>query len=106
MAFTTAYGHLELYKYLHLLGDRVLYFDTDSIIFKSSDPATDPPLTSYLGGLTSELPPDTHIVELATTGPKSYSYVTNTGHTECKIKGFSLNYANSLKIDFNVINNL
>jgi hypothetical protein len=54
-AFTTAYGRLELYKYLDLLGERVLYFDTDSIIFKSSDPSKDPPISSYLGGLTGLL---------------------------------------------------
>jgi hypothetical protein len=105
-AFTTAYGRLELYKYLDMLGERVLYFDTDSVIFKSSDPTTDPPLSPYLGGLTSELAPGSHIVEFASSGPKSYGYITNTGETACKIKGFSLNYTNSLKIDFSVIKDM
>ena len=105
-AFTTAYGRLELYKYLDQLGERVLYFDTDSVIFKSSPEDIDPPLSNYLGGLTSELPPNEHIVEFASSAPKSYAYITNTGETVCKIKGFSLNFKNSLKIDFNVIKDM
>jgi hypothetical protein len=105
-AFTTAYGRLELYKYLHLLGERVLYFDTDSVIFKSNGTETDPPLSSYLGGLTSELDQDSYITQFCSTGPKCYSYITNKGRTDCKIRGFSLNYLNSLKIDFDVMKDM
>ena len=42
-AFTTCYGRLELYKYLKQLDKRVLYFDTDSIIFTSSPLVQNPP---------------------------------------------------------------
>ena len=105
-AFTTAYGRLELYKYLKQLDERVLYFDTDSIIFTSAPGCEDPPLSNCLGGLTSELPPDEYITEFASTAPKCYGYTTNKGNTTVKIKGFSLNYANSQKIDFSVIKDM
>ncbi len=35
-AFTTAQARLTLYKHLHPLGQRVLYFDTDSVICTTS----------------------------------------------------------------------
>jgi hypothetical protein len=56
--------------------------------------------------LTSELAEEEHIVEFCSSGPKCYTYITNKGTTHCKIKGFSLNYANSLKIDFNVMKDM
>ena len=39
-AFTTAYARLKLYGVLDMLQERVLYYDTDSIIFvsKTNDP--------------------------------------------------------------------
>ncbi|KAK6188523.1 hypothetical protein SNE40_004682 [Patella caerulea] len=36
-AFTAAYGSLKVYEYLDRLNDRVLYFDTDSIIFTETN---------------------------------------------------------------------
>ncbi|KAF0036503.1 hypothetical protein F2P81_011815 [Scophthalmus maximus] len=36
-AFTPAYGRLTLYSYLQQLQDRVLYFDTDSLIYVSKE---------------------------------------------------------------------
>jgi hypothetical protein len=32
-AYVTSYGRLELFKYLHALGERAIYCDTDSVIF-------------------------------------------------------------------------
>jgi hypothetical protein len=32
-SFVTAYARLELFKVLHKLGDSVLYYDTDSVIY-------------------------------------------------------------------------
>lgn len=34
-AFVTAYARLKLYEYIEGLGDRVLYFDTGSLLFMS-----------------------------------------------------------------------
>ncbi|OXU31290.1 hypothetical protein TSAR_013904, partial [Trichomalopsis sarcophagae] len=36
-AYTTAQARLELYNYLRRLGDRILYYNTDSCIFVSHD---------------------------------------------------------------------
>lgn len=36
-AFTTCYARLKLYEVLEQLQERVLYFDTDSIIFKTEN---------------------------------------------------------------------
>lgn len=35
-AYTTAQARLRLYEYIEKLGRRVLYFDTDSVIFRST----------------------------------------------------------------------
>ena len=44
--FTTCWARLKLYKQLFKLNERVLYFDTDSVIFKTSSGQTKPNLTS------------------------------------------------------------
>ena len=62
--FTTAWARLELYNLLDLLGESVLYVDTDSCV------------------------------------PKNYAYKVNNGKTHCKIRGFTLNYTNSLVLNF------
>ena len=43
-AFTTAYARLKLYEVLDMLQERVLYYDTDSVIFVSKPDEPDPPL--------------------------------------------------------------
>ena len=54
-AFTTAYARLKLYGVLDQLQERVLYYDTDSVIFVSKPDEPEPPLGPYLGQLTNEL---------------------------------------------------
>ena len=54
-AFTTAYARLKLYDLLDLLQERVLYYDTDSVIYVHQPGKPDPPLGNYLGDLTDEL---------------------------------------------------
>ena len=54
-AFTTAYARLKLYDLLDLLQERVLYYDTDSVIYVHEPGKPDPPLGDYLGDLTDEL---------------------------------------------------
>lgn len=98
--FTTCWARLKLYSYLELLGRRVLYYDTDSVIFTSTTGSTDPPLGDYLGDLTSELNTGDHIVEFVSGGPKQYAFKTLKGEQVCKIRGFSLNCANSQILNF------
>ncbi|XP_039511243.1 uncharacterized protein LOC120466725 [Pimephales promelas] len=94
-AFTTAYARLELYNLLDKLGERVLYADTDSVIFVSKNGDWIPETGSYLGQLTSELATGDTVVEFASSGPKSYGFRTANGHTCLKAKGITLNANNA-----------
>nr|CAI5856595.1 unnamed protein product [Callosobruchus analis] len=76
-AYTTAQARLRLHYFLEQLGDRVLYFDTDSIAYISRPGAYDVPLGSCLGDLTDELEeygPNSYISHFASGGPKLYGY--------------------------------
>ena len=89
-AFTTAYARLKLYEVLNTLQERVLYYDTDSVIFVSKPDEPEPPFGPYLGELTDELKGD-YITTFVSGGPKNYSYRTNTNKVETKIRGITLN---------------
>ncbi|KAE8597395.1 hypothetical protein XENTR_v10005656 [Xenopus tropicalis] len=104
--FTTAYARLELYKLLDRLQERCLYHDTDSVIFVSKEGDWNPPLGDYLGELTSEVPNNTHITEFVSAGPKTYGYRLNTGKTTLKVKGITLNVANTQVINFDSLKDL
>ena len=90
-AFTTAYARLKLYDLLDLLQERVLYYDTDSVVYVHEPGKPDPPLGDYLGDLTDELKGG-YITTFLSGGPKNYGYVTNTGEAILKIRGISLTY--------------
>lgn len=60
-SFTTCWARRKLYEVLQMLGERVLYFDTDSVIFVSKSGDKEPEVGSFLGQLTSELDPDEYI---------------------------------------------
>ena len=79
--FTTCWATLKLYGALQLLGERCLYFDTDSVIFFSSPDDQDPPLGKYLGDFKDELDRNDYIVEFVSGGPKNYGYRTKNGKT-------------------------
>ena len=108
--FTTSQARVHLYRYLHELDGgikrnnlheaRVLYFDTDSVIYKTCAGQRDLPLGTLLGELTSELDQDEYIKTFVSAGPKNYAYETNTGKQTCKIKGFTLNYSASRLLNF------
>ena len=104
-AFTTAYARLKLYDLLDLLQERALYYDTDSVIYVSEPGKPDPPLGNYLGDLTDELNGD-HITMFVSGGPKNYAYCTAGGKLETKVRGITLNYATSQKINPGVMRSL
>ena len=104
-AFTTAYARLKLYGLLDLLQERVLYYDTDSVIYVHKPGKPEPPLGNYLGDLTDELNGD-YITSFVSGGPKNYSYCTKKGKTETKIRGITLDYAATEKINHNVVRGL
>ncbi|XP_022295019.2 uncharacterized protein LOC111105138 [Crassostrea virginica] len=90
-AFTTAHARLHLYETLQPLGSRVLYFDTDSIIYQHQEGLFNPTIVNSLGGWTDELDGD-HIVKFMSGGPKNYAFETAKGSAVQKVKGITLNY--------------
>lgn len=92
--FTTAHARLRLYEALELLQDRVLYCDTDSVIFTVKPGQVKPELGPYLGEFTNELPPNTYITEYGSGGPKNYAYKVSNGDEVVKVRGFTLNNRN------------
>lgn len=64
----------------------------------------------YLGDLTDEVP-DSTITAFVTGGPKNYAYQLQTPdaaehHSICKVRGITLNYKNSLDINFDTVENM
>ena len=99
-AFTTAHARLKLYSVLARLQTRVLYFDTDSVISTSQTDDWMPSLGDYLGELTNELDDDDYITTFVSGGPKNFAYQTKNGKTTCKVRGFTLNFRGSQKLNF------
>ena len=104
-AFVTAQGRLHLYNEIEKLDKRVLYCDTDSIIFISRPGEYEPELGNYLGQFTNEIE-DGYIEEFVSAGPKNYAYKLNNGKTHCTIKGFTQNHLTSLKLTYESIKNI
>ena len=104
-AFTTAYARLKLYDLLDLLQERVLYYDTDSVVFVHEHGKPEPPLGDYLGDLTDELDGD-YITTFVSGGPKNYAYVTNNDKRVTKIRGITLDHATTKKLNPGVMRSL
>ncbi|XP_055347986.1 uncharacterized protein LOC129595097 [Paramacrobiotus metropolitanus] len=81
-AFTTSHARIQLFKTMAKLGPRLLYFDTDSVIFVHKEGKWLPEVGNGLGQWSSELKFDEHIVRFVSCGPKVYSYETNTGRIQ------------------------
>ena len=76
---------------------------TDETIFTSRPGEVVPPLGDYLGELTNELDDEDHITTFVSGGPKNYAYQTKNGKTICKVRGFTLNYRGSQKLNFSTM---
>lgn len=77
-SYVTATARLMLYSYLEQLKERVLYFDTDSIIFVDWPGAISPPVGDFVGDLKDDLAeygPGSFIDSFVSGGPKT----TRTG---------------------------
>ena len=98
-AFTTSYARLKLYDSLDLLQKQVLYYDTDSVIYKWAPGQPSIPTGDFLGQMKDELDGDV-ITEFCSAGAKNYAYKTHAGKGECKVKGFTLNVRGSAVINF------
>ena len=114
--FTTAHAQMRLYDMMDRLGNRVLYHDTDSVIYSvdEKEGQTTIPTGDLLGQWTDELvDKKTKVSRKITTfvgaGPKSYGYILDDGTTKMKLKGFSMNYETCKKLNlvnmFSIISN-
>ena len=78
--------------------------DTDSCVYVSKPGDPQPALGDFLGDLTNEITPkhgpEAYIPQFVCGGPKNYAYKVSDGKTHCKIRGFTLNYKNSLVLNF------
>jgi len=108
-SYVTAHARLELYKLLEVLGKRVLYFDTDSVIFTYKCGEFCPPTGVFLGELTNELPTNkdsnVYISKFSSCGAKNYAYEifypsSNTRDYVIKVKGLTLNLTTEKIINF------
>ena len=87
--FTTSHARLMLYNKLDYLKDKVLYFDTDSIIY-ADDGTKNIETGDMLGDMTcmTDEISGKGISSFVSTGPKSYSF-------KSAIKDFTLNHDNN-----------
>lgn len=101
--FVPAYGRLQLWKQLNMLGKRVLMNDTDSIIY-----LYDPDLENIPeGGLIGEWEVEDEdskyggIREFVGLGPKTYGFkCAEKDYSKVKAKGLSLNLATEKLVNF------
>lgn len=103
-------ARLKPYEALDFLGDRALYYDTDSAIYKTKPGQEKLPFGPYLRQFTDELGGD-KIVEIVSGGAKNYAYKTWKGKIECKVRGFTLNYETLQTLNYetmkaNILNEL
>uniref|UniRef100_A0A1I7ZPH1 DNA-directed DNA polymerase n=1 Tax=Steinernema glaseri TaxID=37863 RepID=A0A1I7ZPH1_9BILA len=90
---TTSQARLHLYQYLESLGERVVYYDTDSVIFRATAQENTDLLSTHKGELLGQLKdesPDDPITHFVACGPKAYAYVTKSEKTCVKVRGITL----------------
>lgn len=71
VAFTTSHARLKLYGALHTLKEHVLYYNTDSVIYRWKPGQVDLPLGEFLGEFTDKVTGHP-IVEFVSGGAKNY----------------------------------
>jgi len=128
-AFTTSSARLRLYQGLEYLNRQVLYFDTDSIVYKynPNDSLCDRELVlgDYLGDWTDECDGFEMCGTFASGGPKNYTYRLNGKEIKgidnnlvkykkkiydeydykIKVKGLNLHYSAKLAVNYHSVVN-
>lgn len=105
-AFVTANARMVLWQAMNKLGDRVLYCDTDSIVYiLDDDPRNNIESSSKLGEWKDECEGDV-ITDFVSIAPKTYAYKTLSGKSVIKCKGVTLNHENSSKVTFETLKDL
>ena len=90
VAFTTCHARLNLYASLDTLQQQVLYYDTDSVVYKWHPGLPSITTGDFLGDMTDELDRDI-ITEFVAGGANNNGYQTRGGKVVCKVRGFTLN---------------
>ena len=105
-ALTTSHARLRLYSIMEHLAQygplKCLYSDTDSVLLVQRESEIDPPCSPFLGDLKNEYP-GKRIVSFISTGPKVYSLLFEDGTSVTKIRGFTLNFENSQRLNRDVL---
>ena len=114
-AYVTAHARCELYNLLDRLGERCIYFDTDSVIFRFKVNDWKPQTGIFLGQLTDEIKndkePNNFIRKFVSLGAKNYAYEVynpdnNTSVCICKCKGLTLNFKTASYVNFGTMKQL
>ena len=101
-AFTTCHARLKLYESLNTLQEQVLYYDTDSVIYRWRPDQPFITTGDFLGDMTDELDGDV-ITEFVSGGAKNYGCITRQGKVVCKVRGFTLNVRGSAILNFHTM---
>lgn len=84
--FVAGLAQLKLLRELRRDEDRLIYCDTDSVMFVSKPDCADPPLGSILGDFSDDLNGD-YFAESLTLGKKTYCQLLGNGDQRLKCKG-------------------
>ena len=104
-AFVPAYGRLMLFEQLDKLGKRVLYHDTDSIIYVYDPAEYNIPTNDIWGTWEEEKISKEGITEFISTGPKSYAIKTRNSEI-VKLKGVALKHSHRFLVNFDSMKQL
>ena len=101
-AFTTCHARLKLYESLDTLQEQVLYYETDSVVYKWCPDQRSIDTGYFRGDMTYELDGDV-LTEFVSGGAKNYRYTTRQGKVVCKVRGFTLNVRGAAVLNFQTI---
>ena len=105
-AFTTAHARVKMYQDgLLPLQTRVLYMDTDSMVYLATQGEIHLPRGRFLGQFKDKLKGDV-IDEFVAGRFKNYAYRTRSGHECCKVRGFTLDARGQAVLNFESVRNL
>lgn len=103
--FVPSYGRIALYEHLSKLDRRVLYHDTDSIIYVYDPELYNIPCSEILGDWSEEDISKEEIIKFVGLGPKSYGLKT-LQRTMIKVKGMSIKRSGSRILNFDTMEDL
>lgn len=102
--FVTANARLRLYKELYKLSERVIYCDTDSIIYEYDKSKYNVEEGDCLGQW--ELEENGNLKEVYALAPKTYGYTSLDGEQKYKCKGITLSYGNKIHFTYDKLKTL